>query len=751
MSKKTTTALKPSPVEYPHIAKSLWPLVRPLPEASLDPANARTGHDLDGIGASLRLYGQRTPIVINISQNGKIEKGNGTWQAANALGWETLAMVLVEDDPVTATGYALADNRLSDKSAWDYDTLGALLESLPDDSDPVPGFDPDFLDSLESILAGGGDGDGADYEPGPTLADRFLVPPFSVLDARQGYWQDRKRVWLSLGIKSELGRGRAFESLDSAIAISQQRVDSHVIPPDEQALAAGVSVFDPVLCELVYRWFSPPGGLVLDFFAGGSVRGIVAALVGRPYTGIDLRAEQVEANKTQAAQLVKTRDADDARLTSDPQALTPVDQVGDGLWAKRDDLFCVAGARGGKARTAWELAQGASGLVTAGSRHSPQVNIVAHVARKLGVPCRVHTPTGELSAEVLQARDYGAEVLQHKPGYNSVIIARAREDAKSRGWLDVPFGMECQAAIDLTRLQVANIPPEVKRLVVPVGSGMSLAGILWGLKDKKSDLPVLGVCVGADPAKRLDKYAPPDWAKRVQLVESKLDYHEQPKETTVGGLGLDPIYEAKCIPMLQHGDCLWVVGIRATATGGGAGPLPTWLVGDSRDLDELLGDTPPAYDLLFTCPPYFDLEVYSDDPQDLSNAQTYDEFMVDFGAIVEGAVKRLKDDRFAVCIVADIRDKAGFYRNFVSDTIGAFEAAGARLYNEAILITAIGSLPVRAGRQFEIARKLGKAHQNILVFIKGDPKAAVKALGPVDLVFEQGTLADSGGPFAGDE
>ena len=33
------------------------------------------------------------------------------------------------------------------------------------------------------------------------------MPPFSVLDARQGYWQDRKRAWLALGIQSELGRG----------------------------------------------------------------------------------------------------------------------------------------------------------------------------------------------------------------------------------------------------------------------------------------------------------------------------------------------------------------------------------------------------------------------------------------------------------------------------------------------------------------------------------------------------------------
>jgi hypothetical protein len=39
------------------------------------------------------------------------------------------------------------------------------------------------------------------------LAQTFDYPPFSVLNAREGWWQERKRQWLSLGIKSEVGRG----------------------------------------------------------------------------------------------------------------------------------------------------------------------------------------------------------------------------------------------------------------------------------------------------------------------------------------------------------------------------------------------------------------------------------------------------------------------------------------------------------------------------------------------------------------
>ena len=42
---------------------------------------------------------------------------------------------------------------------------------------------------------------------GSKLGADWDYPPFSVWNARDGWWQDRKRAWLSLGIKSELGRG----------------------------------------------------------------------------------------------------------------------------------------------------------------------------------------------------------------------------------------------------------------------------------------------------------------------------------------------------------------------------------------------------------------------------------------------------------------------------------------------------------------------------------------------------------------
>lgn len=109
--------------------------------------------------------------------------------------------------------------------------------------------------------------------------------------------------------------------------------------------------------------------------------------------------------------------------------LTPI-EYREGYYFKRDDFFSVAGVCGGKARTCWALAQSAKrGLVTAGSRFSPQCKIVAYIARARGLPCHIHTTEGELGPELEAAISAGAHIYQHKPGYNSVIIKRAKEDA----------------------------------------------------------------------------------------------------------------------------------------------------------------------------------------------------------------------------------------------------------------------------------------------------------------------------------
>lgn len=156
---------------------------------------------------------------------------------------------------------------------------------------------------------------------------------------------------------------------------------------------------------------------------------------------------------------------------------------------------------------------------------------------------------------------------------------------------------------------------------------------------------------------------------------------------------------------------------------------PRWIVGDSINVHKLAQG---EYDLIFSCPPYYDLEEYSDLPGELSALGTYEEFIKTYRHIVQCSVAMLRQDRFACFVVGDIRDKAGFYRNFVSDTISAFQDAGALLYNEVILVTAVGSLPIRVNIQFQAFRKLGKTHQNVLIFYKGDPKQ-IRGFGEVEV------------------
>ena len=335
-----------------------------------------------------------------------------------------------------------------------------------------------------------------EYKPRPrnALSGRFLVPPFSVLNAREGEWQQRKRAWLSLGIRSEVGRGENLLKFSDSVLAAQQgkewgkegqagklpgrkataipggggtgknsawlfkSAEDGYLTNDEmdESQLTGTSIFDPVLCEIAYRWFCPVGGHVLDPFCGGSVRGIVAGELGLNYTGIDLRQEQIDANNKQAEQI-------------------------------------------------------------------------------------------------------------------------------------------------------------------------------------------------------------------------------------------------------------------------GTQPVPRWLAGDSRNIASLTAGEGNGYDFIFSCPPYGHLEVYSDDKRDISNMSPED-FGAAYNEIILESCKLLKPGRFACFVVGDARTKEGDYTCIPEQTIAAFMEAGLWLYGRAILVTSVGSLPMRINRQFLAGRKLGNTHQYMFVFSKGDPK-----------------------------
>mgnify|MGYP003625960187 FL=1 len=127
----------------------------------------------------------------------------------------------------------------------------------------------------------------------PLLRDKFIEPPFSVLDTKQGNWSKRKKEWKRIGIKSEIGRD--IELIKDTFNSKKYGRTTSINQ---------VSIFDPALCEVLYHWFCVGGKEILDPFAGGSVRGIVANYLGFKYTGIDIRQEQIDSNREQGLKIL---------------------------------------------------------------------------------------------------------------------------------------------------------------------------------------------------------------------------------------------------------------------------------------------------------------------------------------------------------------------------------------------------------------------------------------------------------------
>lgn len=272
------------------------------------------------------------------------------------------------------------------------------------------------------------------------LREKFIEPPFSVLDTKSGNWQKRKKIWATKGIKSELGRDSASIHIDTKSNDNGLTEDANY-----------TSIFDPALTELMYKWFCPENGKILDCFAGGSVRGIVANYLGFQYYGIELREEQVEANRINA-------------------------------------------------------------------------------------------------------------------------------------------------------LEVLNVNNQ-----------------------------------------------------------------------------------------------------------------PQWYCGDS---DEILNDNFNfQFDFIFSCPPYMDLEVYSDDINDLSNMSD-ENFIKKYESIIKKSCDKLKVGGYACFVVGEVRDKKGYYKDFVGITKNAFNKCGMKFYNDMVLLNSIASASMRADKQFTSSKKVVKVHQNVLVYKK---------------------------------
>ncbi|WP_433661065.1 DNA modification methylase [Nocardia sp. CA-128927] len=111
--------------------------------------NPRRGN-VDAIAQSLDATGQYRPVVVNegtlTGRAMEVLAGNHTLLAARQLGWEELAVGIIDVDEQTARRIVAADNRTADLGDYDHAALFELLDGLDDLAGT--GYSPDDFDKL---------------------------------------------------------------------------------------------------------------------------------------------------------------------------------------------------------------------------------------------------------------------------------------------------------------------------------------------------------------------------------------------------------------------------------------------------------------------------------------------------------------------------------------------------------------------------------------------------------------------------
>jgi ParB-like chromosome segregation protein Spo0J len=153
----------------------------PIGSIHIDPSNLRRHpeRNLDAIKASLARFGQQKPLVVD--GDGVVRAGNGTLEAARALGWERIDVVRTPLTGSEATAYAISDNRSSELATWDDTALADTLRALQSEDFDLSavGYRDDEVDALIEGLAreaaGGVGGDREDDLSG-TYSRKIKAP-----------------------------------------------------------------------------------------------------------------------------------------------------------------------------------------------------------------------------------------------------------------------------------------------------------------------------------------------------------------------------------------------------------------------------------------------------------------------------------------------------------------------------------------------------------------------------------------------
>lgn len=181
--------------------------MRPIDQVIPYARNPRKNDDAVAVvAASLKEFGFRQPIVVD--PDGVVIVGHTRLKAARQLGMTEVPVHVAQGlSKSQVKAYRIADNKVAEAAEWDEMLLSLEIDEIKEIDMSAFGFEP------PSIV------DETDHK---SLSDRFMVPPFSVLNAREGWWQDRKRSWLALGIKSEEGR--------TAVAFHQDSLNTTMTP-----------------------------------------------------------------------------------------------------------------------------------------------------------------------------------------------------------------------------------------------------------------------------------------------------------------------------------------------------------------------------------------------------------------------------------------------------------------------------------------------------------------------------------------
>jgi len=183
-------------------------------------------------------------------------------------------------------------------------------------------------------------------------------------------------------------------------------------------------------------------------------------------------------------------------------------EVGGELWLKRDDLNATA--FGGNKVRALEFLLGAvrSGdhLLTIGGEGSTHVLVTAAMARQLGAHVSAvrwahdMNPTARVVAE--RAIMLCDRVTTAKFALAAIVRASARRLRGRTHWIPIggtsPLGMlgHVNAGLELAEQVRSGALPTPARIVVPLGSGGTTAGLALGLAIAGLDTTVVGARVG---------------------------------------------------------------------------------------------------------------------------------------------------------------------------------------------------------------------------------------------------------------